>query len=124
MKSLADNLPPEFAAKVSPEWRKNEVAYWAARDQLVPQYQDQWIGYADGTVVASGKSAVDVLHAARQVRRHAFVTCVGREYEPCQMRQVCDRLTVAEQRAILHTAGLRAGWDDPVMDAYDSDESQ
>jgi hypothetical protein len=86
MKSLADNLPPEFAAKVSPEWRKNEADYWAAREQLLPQYQHQWIGYADGVVVASGKSAVDVLHAARQVRRHAFVTCVGHEDEPDRIR--------------------------------------
>src|SRR5438046_2913110 len=64
MKSLADQLPPEFAALIHPKWRKNEADYWVVREQLLEQYRDQWIGFADGNVVASGKSPVDVLHAA------------------------------------------------------------
>ncbi len=47
MKSLAENLPPEFAAKIHPDWRKNEADYWAVRDQLLGKYQDQWVGFAD-----------------------------------------------------------------------------
>jgi hypothetical protein len=35
MKSLADALPPEFARQIHPDWRKNEAAYWAVRDQLL-----------------------------------------------------------------------------------------
>ncbi len=35
MKSMADELPPEFAAMISPVWRKNEADYWAARDGLL-----------------------------------------------------------------------------------------
>ena len=54
MKSLADGLPPEIAQQIHPDWRKNEAAYWAVRDQLLGQYQGQWIGFADGVVVASG----------------------------------------------------------------------
>jgi hypothetical protein len=87
MKSLADNLPPEFAAKVHPDWRKNEAAYWGVRDQLLPHYQGQWIGFADGVVLASGKRAVVVQHEAHEVAKHAFVTCVGRENEPERMRR-------------------------------------
>jgi hypothetical protein len=41
MKSLADALPPEIARQIDPAWRKNEAAYWAARDQLLSQYKDQ-----------------------------------------------------------------------------------
>jgi hypothetical protein len=38
MKSLADGLPAEIARQVHPDWRKNEAAYWAVRDQLLAQY--------------------------------------------------------------------------------------
>src|SRR5438045_2092045 len=87
MKSLADGLPPEIAKQVHPDWRKNEAAYWAVRDQLLPQYQGQWIGFADGAVIASGTSPVAVFHAAEMTGRNPFVTCVGRENEPTRMRR-------------------------------------
>ncbi len=37
MKSLADQLPPEIARQIHPDWRANEAAYWAGRDQLLGQ---------------------------------------------------------------------------------------
>ena len=88
MKSLADALPPEIARQIDPDWRKNEAAYWAVRDQLLSQYQGQWIGFADGAVIASGTSPVAVFHAAEATGRNPFVTCVGREDEPVRMRRV------------------------------------
>jgi hypothetical protein len=88
MESLADKLPPEIARQISPDWRKNEAGYWAVRDQLLAQYRDQWIGFADGAVIASGTSPVAVFHAAAGSGRHPFVTCVGREDEPTRMRRV------------------------------------
>jgi hypothetical protein len=88
MKSLVDNLPPDIARQIHPDWRKNEADYWAVRDCLLSQYQNQWIGFADGKVIASGSSPVAVFHAAEQSGRHPFVTCVGREDEPCRMRRV------------------------------------
>jgi len=87
MKSLADALPPEIAQQIHPDWRKNEAAYWAVRDQLLGQYQGQWIGFANGGVIASGASPVAVFHAAEALGRNPFVTCVGREDEPCRMRR-------------------------------------
>ena len=45
-------------------------------------------------------------------------------YERLEALLVPERLTLAEQRAALHAAGLRAGWDDPEMDVYDREESQ
>lgn len=88
MKSLADGLPPEVAQHIHPDWRKNEAEYWAVRDRLLSQYQGQWIGFADGVVIASGTSPVAVFHAAEESGRNPFVTCVGREDEPCRMRRV------------------------------------
>ena len=44
-------------------------------------------------------------------------------YERLEALLVPDRLTLAEQQAALHAAGLRAGWDDPEMDVYDREES-
>jgi hypothetical protein len=35
----------------------------------------------------SGASAVEVFHAAQESGLHPFVTCVGREDEPCRMRR-------------------------------------
>ena len=87
MKSLADGLPPEIARQIHPDWRKNEAASWVVRDQLLERYQSQWIGFADGVVVASGTSPVVVFHAAEASGHHPFVTCVGREDEPCRMRR-------------------------------------
>ena len=57
MKSMAEGLPPEIASQVHPDWRKNEAEYWAVRDQLLSKYRDQWIGFADGLIIASGRSA-------------------------------------------------------------------
>src|SRR5437879_213529 len=87
MKSLADALPPEIARQIDPGWRKNEAGYWAVRDQLLSQYQGQWIGSADGAVIASGTSPVAVFHAAEATGRNPFVTCVGHEDEPVRMRR-------------------------------------
>src|SRR6266849_2507642 len=87
MKSLADGLPPEIAQQIHPDWRKNEAAYWTVRAQLLSQYQGQWIGFADGVVVASGTRPVAVFHAAHQAAEHPYVICVGREEEPYRMRR-------------------------------------
>ena len=85
MKSLADGLRAEIARQIHPDWRKNEAAYWAVRDQLLGQYQGQWIGFADGVVIASGARPVVVFHAAHQAAEHPYLICVGREEEPDRM---------------------------------------
>jgi hypothetical protein len=87
MQSLADKLPPEIARQIHPDWRKNEAGYWAVRDQLLQQYQGQWIGFADGAVIASGTSPVAVFHAAEATGQNPFVTCVGHEDEPTRIRR-------------------------------------
>ena len=86
MGSLADQLPPEIARQIHPDRRKNEAGYWAARDQLLPQCEGQWVGFADGQVIASGKSPVAVLHPAEASGLHPFFTCVGMEDQPCRTR--------------------------------------
>lgn len=87
MPSLADRLPAEIARQIHPDWRKNEAAYWAVRDQFLGQYQGQWIGFADGAVITSGTSPVAVFHAAEATGRNPFVTRVGYEDEPTRMRR-------------------------------------
>jgi hypothetical protein len=87
MKSIADQLSPEIARQVHPDRRKNEEAYWAVRDELLDRYRGQWIGFADGMVIASGRSPVTVFHAAEASGRHPFLICVGREEEPCRIRR-------------------------------------
>jgi len=87
MKSLADELPPNIAQQIDPDWRRNEAAYWAVRDRLLAQYQGQWIGFADGAVFTSGSSPVAVFHAAEAAARSPFVVRVGREDEATRMRR-------------------------------------
>ena len=105
MKFIADQLPPEIARQLHPDRRKNETEYWAIRDQLLQQYQDQWIGFADGRVIASGTSPVTVLHAAEASGRLPFVICVGHEDEPCRIR----RATFAYERAAARYRGIVSG---------------
>src|SRR5947209_6191318 len=85
--NIADQLPPGIAQQIHPDRRKNEAAYWAVRDQLLDQYRGQWIGFADGQVVASGASPVTVFQAAEATGLHPFFICVGREEEPCRIRR-------------------------------------
>lgn len=87
MKSIADQLPPEIAQQIHPDRRKNEAEYWSVRDQLLDQYRGQWIGFAEGRVIASGASPVTVFHAAEATGLHPFFICVGREEEPCRIRR-------------------------------------
>lgn len=87
MQSIADGLPPDVAQAVHPDWRRNEADYWIARNSLLSQYQGQWIAFADGTVIASGQSPVEIFQRAQQSGKHPYVTCVGRELEPCRMRR-------------------------------------
>jgi hypothetical protein len=94
---IADQLAPDIAQQIDPDRRKNEKGYWVVRDQLLGQYHGQWIGFADGRVVASGTSPVTVFHAAEATGLHPFVICVGREEEPCRIR-----------RAFLYDAGYSA----------------
>src|SRR5271154_5704715 len=117
MKSLADELPPEIARQIHPDWRKNEAGYWAVHDQLLSQYHGQWIGFADGAVIASGTSPVTVFHAAEATGRNPFVTCVGREDEPTRMRRaraVCSRVAHTPTRSVSEGGGVSlahaSGW--------------
>jgi len=45
-------------------------------------------------------------------------------YERLEALLVPERMTLSEQQAALHAAGLRAGWDDPEMGMYDREASQ
>jgi hypothetical protein len=96
---LPTNFRPQIARQIDPVWRKNEADYWAIRDQLLSQYKDQWIGFADGAVIASGASPVVVFHAAEATGRSPFVTCVGREDEPVRMRRLSFAYDANSRRA-------------------------
>lgn len=83
--SLADELPPELAAMVHPDWRTNEKRYWEVRDSLPAEYGGQWVAFADGAVVSAGRVPVEVSHAAHG--RHAFFTFCGAEDTPARRRR-------------------------------------
>ena len=85
---MPTNCPPEIARQIHPDRRKNETEYWAVRDQLLNQYRGQWIGFANGIVIASESSPVTVLHAAEASGQHPFFICVGQEEQPCRIRRM------------------------------------
>ncbi|HEX5472557.1 MAG TPA: hypothetical protein VFW73_11755 [Lacipirellulaceae bacterium] len=97
MKPIVDQLPAEIANQIHPDRRKNELEYWAVRDRLISQYRGQWIGFADGAVIASGTSPVAVFHAAESSGRHPFLICVGNEEAPCRIRRVAFNYDPAYQ---------------------------
>ena len=74
MQSIADGLPPDVAQRIHPDWRKNEADYWAKRDTLLARFHDTWVAFANGTVIASGSSAVKVFHDGQQSGLHPYVT--------------------------------------------------
>ncbi len=111
MKRLADGLPAEIARQVHADWRKNEEAYWNVRDQLLGQYKGQWVGFANGAVVASGTRPVMVLHAARQAAEHPYIICVGREEAPYKLRRTASQKGLAINGllpALRHATSARA----------------
>jgi hypothetical protein len=121
MKSLADLLPPEIAAQLHPDLLKNEAAYWVVRDELLAQYQGQWIGFADGVVIASGKTAVQVGHEAQKTGRHPHVTCVGHEFEPERIRRTTFPYDTSPSREPMPMIELEfrvvSGTTGPTLDA-------
>jgi hypothetical protein len=102
MRSLADRLPHEIARLVHPDWRKNERDYWSARDALLGRCDGQWIAFADGEVIASDDSPVEVFRAARESGSHPFVIRVGCEDVRTQMR---ERTTVGDKQSWTVRAG-------------------
>lgn len=87
MNDPLSQLPPDIARQIDPAWRKNRAEYWTLRDRLLAQHGGQWVGFADGKVVAAGTSPVAVFHAAEATGRSPFVTCVGNEDAPCRIRR-------------------------------------
>ncbi len=82
MNSLADGLPPTIAQQIHPDWRKNEAEYWSVRDNLLNQYQGQWIGFANGVVIAAASKPLELFIAIRHSQLHPFVVRVGFEDDP------------------------------------------
>jgi hypothetical protein len=122
MQSIADGLPPEVAQQIHPDWRRNEKDYWANRDRLIAQYRDRWIAFANGAVVSSGTTPVEVFHAAQQSGLHPYVTCVGREHEPCRMRRAVvsyDRAYTSEPLPLTLDDLLRGATDENLHAEWD-----
>jgi hypothetical protein len=86
-RSLAEGLPPDVAKQIHPDWCKNEAEYWAVRDTLLPQYENQWVAFADGRVIAADKRPSKMAREARLITSHPFMTCVGREKIGLRMRR-------------------------------------
>lgn len=55
--------------------------------------------------------------------KKTYVLVSEEVYERMQALLAPERLPRSEQQALLHAAGLRAGWDDPEMDVYDREEN-
>lgn len=65
----------------------------------------------------------DVPRVVDPLTRRVFILVSEEAYERMQALLAPDRLSQAEQQTLLRAAGLRAGWDDPVMDVYDQEDS-
>ena len=55
--------------------------------------------------------------------KRIYVLVSEETFERIQALLAPERLPRSEQQALLHAAGLRAGWDDPDMEIYDREEN-
>lgn len=55
--------------------------------------------------------------------KRIYVLVSEEAFERIQALLAPERLPRSEQQALLHAAGLRAGWDDPEMEIYDREEN-
>ncbi len=67
--------------------------------------------------------SADIVRAKDPQTGKIYILVSEEVYERLQALLVPERVPLAEQRAILHAAGLRAGWDDPEMDVYDREDT-
>jgi hypothetical protein len=117
MKSLADALPPEIAQQIHPDWRKNEAAYWSMRDQLLSQYQGQWLAFADGAVIAAAPAPLEVFLAVQQSGRLPFVIRVGHEDEPWyRMRRARFAYREVHRQSVKNSDGMKMELDTNKID--------
>lgn len=86
-RSLAEGLPPDVAKQIHSDWYRNEAEYWAVRDSLLAQYENTWLAFSDGKVIAADKRPSIVSSQARAIATHPFITCVGREHIGLRMRR-------------------------------------
>ena len=80
MKSLADELPPEIARQIDPDWRKNEAAYWAnvpakVWDYTIGGYQvmKKWLSYREEELLGRPLMKDEVRYVQEMVRRIAAI---------------------------------------------------
>jgi hypothetical protein len=66
----------------------------------------------------------DLPRAMDPITKRIYVLVSEDAYERMQALLAPERLPTDEQQALLHAAGLRAGWDDPEMDIYDREEAE
>lgn len=66
---------------------------------------------------------VDLPRVLDPQTKKTYVLVSEEVFERIQSLLAPERLTRAEQQALLHAAGLRAGWDDPEMEIYDREEN-
>jgi hypothetical protein len=55
--------------------------------------------------------------------KKTYVLVSEEVYERIQSLLAPERLPRTEQQALLHSTGMRAGWDDPEMEIYDREET-
>ncbi len=56
--------------------------------------------------------------------QRVYVLIADEQFDRLRSLIDVEPLTIEQQRQILHDAGVRAGWDDPEMDAYDNYDEQ
>ena len=83
MTSLADQLPPDIAGPDSPRLAEERSPLTRANaTALLAEYQGKWIAFAEGAVVASATTPLEVFLAIQNSPLHPYVVRVGHEGEP------------------------------------------
>lgn len=75
----SQNLPPAQKKRLHEDFIENERLYWRMREQLLKQYEGQWVAIEGGKVVASGDNLFDVTDEVGRLGCHAYIARVGQE---------------------------------------------
>ena len=73
------NLSPDQQCLLHPDFLTNEQAYLNMRDNLLVQYQGQWVAVHVGKVIAAGPKLMEVMELASNWGGHPYIALVGSE---------------------------------------------
>jgi hypothetical protein len=79
LRTQTSNLSHDQQQRLHPDFLSNEQAYLSMRDNLMGQYQGQWVAVQGGKVIAAEPKLMDVTEKGFAGGGHPYIALVGAE---------------------------------------------